>query len=110
MLEFSNMSLICRRNSAGDSTQPWGAPVHGHIFRAKLVDSDLDAAPSEKAIDPLTITIHKASRIEIFEKSASCHTPIYCKHGFKMCFFPKRTLPLRHIVLHLPPNFRNIAG
>ena len=30
------------------------ASVHGHMFLAKTLDSDLDATPSEKAGDPLT--------------------------------------------------------
>ena len=36
-----------------DSTQAWGTPAISHVFRAKTVDSDFDAAPTEKAGDPL---------------------------------------------------------
>ena len=45
-----------KKQRRGQHAALGNASVHGHMFRAKTVDSDwaqIDAAPSEKAGDPL---------------------------------------------------------
>ena len=42
-----------KKQHRGQHTASGDASVHGHVFRAKTVDGDVDAAASEKAVDSL---------------------------------------------------------
>ena len=50
---FRHFIDMQKKRRRGEHTALVDASVYGHVFRAKTVDSDLDAAHSKKAGDPL---------------------------------------------------------